>query len=95
MKNQWSANAAALAVIVTLMLVPINDLPLTIFVALFCPAPLILVRALTLFGLSFPQWMLIALVPAGATGNALWYMLVTETFRLLILRLRSKFGHER
>jgi len=89
MKNQWSPKAAALGVFVTLLLAAPSDIPPVFLIGLFCPPLVILGRALGLIHLSFSSWMLSILIPVDAAGNAFWYMLLAEAFRLLILRLRS------
>jgi hypothetical protein len=84
-KNHWSANAAVLGVLVTLLLATVSDIPPTFVVGLFCPSGLILAGAINLPHVSFSQWMLFFLIPIDAVGNALWYMLLAEALRLLIL----------
>jgi hypothetical protein len=89
-KNQWSPNAAMLGVLIALLLATVSYIPSTFVVGLFCPSAVILGRAIDLLHVSFSQWMLFLLIPISAVGNALWYMLLAEAFRLSILSPRSK-----
>jgi hypothetical protein len=90
MKNEWSLNAAALGVFVTILLLAPTDIPPVFVVGLFCPPPIILGRVLDPLHVGFSSWMYFLLIPVDAAGNAIWYMLLAETFRLLMLHVRSK-----
>jgi hypothetical protein len=90
MKHRWSLNAAVLGIFVTILLTTVSDIPPRFLVGLFCPSALILAGGINLLHVSFSQWMLFLLIPLGAVGNAFWYMLLAETFRLLILSLKSR-----
>jgi hypothetical protein len=69
MKNQWSPKAAALGVFVTILLVAPSDIPPVLVIGLFCPPPIILVRALGFLNVNFSSWILFLLIPIGAIGN--------------------------
>jgi hypothetical protein len=88
MKNQWSPSAGFAGIIVTVLLAAPSHVPSTFFIGLFCPFAIILGRVLT-WVVGYRSWMLIPLITIDAIANAFWFMLVAETVRLLILRLRK------
>jgi hypothetical protein len=91
--RRWSSSAAICGVAITLLLSLPSDLALT---GPFGPIrpPMVFVSALIrLFQVeTVPTWSLLPLIATCAGGNALWYMLVTETARLVVVNLKRYFA---
>ena len=90
MKNHWSSTAAVFGFVVAIVLILASDIPSNFFIGILCPPPIIFGGLPRLFNFtSFPTLAIVLLVAISAAGNAIWYMLVTETLRLLITKLKS------
>jgi hypothetical protein len=86
--HEWSPAAAGVGFAITVLLCSVCDLPLTRAVAVLVPAPVILGRFLRLVHWApFPWWGIPLVILSSAVGDALWYMLIAEAFRLLVRRL--------
>jgi hypothetical protein len=87
--HKWSPTAGVVGFTLTISLCLASDIQFNRVLAVLFPAPVILGR---LFGwvhwLRLPGWIMIpSVILLSAIGDAMWYMLLVETFRLLVRRL--------
>jgi hypothetical protein len=87
--HKWSPTAGVVGFTLTVFLCMASDVRIGPALAVLFPAPVILGRLLEwVHWLRLPGWIMIPLgILLSAIGDALWYMLLAETFRLLVRRL--------
>jgi hypothetical protein len=91
MKHRWSPVAGAFGFFITVVLAIPSDITPNMFLAVVCPAVVILGKGLELLHLSeFSTWEIALLVAVAAAGDAIWYMLLVEAARMLIARIRGR-----
>ena len=93
MKNRWSPTAGVVGFVFAVILCSASDIKLNFFLGILCPAPVILgflLRSFHFHSSVVPTWFIILEIAISAAGNAIWYMLVAETFRLLIQKIRLR-----
>lgn len=87
-RNQWSPTAGIIGLLLTLGLGMISDFPFSGFFAILFPAPAILGRVIGLFD-HVQIWAILPFFLVSAVGDAIWFMMIAETFRLLVRQWRS------
>jgi hypothetical protein len=87
--HKWSPTAGVAGFTLTISLCMVSDIRIGPALAVLFPAPVILGRLFEWVHLvGQPRWWMILLaILLSAIGDALWYMLLAETLRLLVHRV--------
>jgi hypothetical protein len=85
-ENRWSMGAATTGAVVACLLAVTSDVSLSGFWSLLSPFAVIVFGLCDRFHFQIPALALIVVVILNIFANAIWFMVIAETLRLLRLR---------